>query len=74
MVQTVVQRAIWHEANPEKFNKEKLKSDIAEQVKESGGKQIPEQIENLTDNLWEEINLIKKESQKEMPEFKKPKV
>lgn len=73
-LQTVVQRAIWHEANPEKFNKEKLKSDIAEQVKESGGKQTPEQIENLTDNLWEDINLIKKESQKERPEFKKPKV
>lgn len=63
-LQTVIQRAIWYEANPEKFNKEKLKSDITEQVKETGGKQTPEQIENLSNNLWEDVNLTIKESQK----------
>lgn len=63
-LQTVIQRAIWYEANPEKFNKEKLKSDITEQVKESGGKQTPEQIETLSNNIWEDVNLTLKESQK----------
>ncbi|MFH1452473.1 MAG: hypothetical protein ABIH00_00655 [Armatimonadota bacterium] len=60
-LKTVVQRALWFDANPEKFNKEKLKEDIAKQVKESGGKQTPEQVENLTNNIWEDVDLTLKE-------------
>lgn len=62
--QTVIQRALWFEANPKKYNKENLKNDITEQVKTTGGKQTPEQIDNLVNNIWENVDLTLKESQK----------
>lgn len=60
--ETVIQRALWYNANPGTFNKERLKSDLEEQVKASGGKQTPEQVEKLTDNLWEDIDLTLKKA------------
>lgn len=63
-LQTVIQRAIWYEADPEKYNKESLHKEIVEQVEKTGGKQTPEQIEQLTNNLWEDVDLTLKESEK----------
>jgi hypothetical protein len=60
--ETVIQRALWYNAKPGTFNKERLKSDLEEQVKAGGGKQTPEQIEKLTDNLWEDIDLTLKKA------------
>jgi len=66
-LETVVQRALWFDANPEDFGKEKLQEDLTEQIEESGGKQTPEQIGELTEHLWEDIDLTLKESKNKEP-------
>lgn len=63
--ETVIQRAIWYTKKPEKFNKEKLWADIDLQVKNTGGKQTPEQVQQLSDNIWDDVNLTLKEGQSE---------
>ncbi len=65
-LQTVVQRAIWHQSAPQKYNKERLHQDLVAQVERSGGRQTPEQIQNLTDHLWDDIDLTIKEGQRSL--------
>jgi hypothetical protein len=57
--ETVIQRALWYQANPE-WNKERLKKDLVEQLAENG-KQLPEEkVEELTDNIWKDVDLTLK--------------
>lgn len=57
---TVIQRALWNLADPEGWGKERLKADLIKQVRDSGGQQTPEQIQQLTDHLWEDVDLTLK--------------
>ena len=61
-VRTVVQRSIWFARDPGTYNKDKLEQDLVEQVETTGGSQTEEEIQELTNNLWEDIDLTVKES------------
>ncbi|MCL5037497.1 MAG: hypothetical protein M1269_10355 [Chloroflexi bacterium] len=63
----MIQRSLWYESEPEKYDKEKLHQDITEQAKNTGGKQTPEQVDRLTENLWSDISLTLKDSRKNRP-------
>lgn len=61
---TVIQRALWYVADPQGWGKERLHADLVKQVRESGGKQTPEQVQKLTDHLWQDVDLTLKSSRK----------
>jgi hypothetical protein len=61
-VRTVVQRSIWFAREPDTYNKNKLEQDLVGQVETTGGAQTEEEIQGLTNNLWEDIDLTVKES------------
>jgi hypothetical protein len=52
---TVVQRALWCDANPE-WNKERLKEDLKKQLVESGH-EVPEE---KLDDIWSDVDLTLK--------------
>ena len=60
--ETAIQRAIWNYADPAGYDKDKLFSDLKEQVQATGGKQTDKQINQLTDNVWKDVELILKQS------------
>lgn len=59
---TIIQWFIWELM--ENFNPDDGKAKIEEQVKETGGTQTPEQIDELNKNIWAGIDLVKKEVHK----------
>lgn len=64
---TVIQRALWHRANPKSFGKQRLHEDLTRQVADSGGRQTPEQIQQLTDHLWDDVDLTLKQGKASPP-------
>ena len=60
---TVIQRSLWCQADPT-WNKERLQQDLEEQVKSSGGQQTPEQVQQLTNHLWDDVDLTLKAAKK----------
>ncbi|MCA9791079.1 MAG: hypothetical protein KC910_04760 [Candidatus Eremiobacteraeota bacterium] len=57
-LETVIQRAIWTIQNPTKHTRQQLLDDILAQVKATDGKQTQEQVEELTDHLWQDIQKV----------------
>lgn len=56
---TLIQWLTWNIM--EDFNPEDGKRKIEEQVRKTGGRQTPEQIQQLNENIWAGIDLVKKE-------------
>lgn len=54
----MIQRAIWTSQNPTKHTRQQLLDDILAQVKATDGKQTREQVEDLTDHLWQDIQKV----------------
>ncbi len=52
---TVVQRAIWSTAAPDAFNQERLGRDITAQVNATGGPQSEDEIDEVTEVVWNDI-------------------
>ena len=55
---TITQWTIWNII--ENFNREDGKLKIEKQVLEAGGEQTPEQITQLNENIWNNVDLVKK--------------
>ena len=62
-LETMIQWLIW--SILENFDKEDGEQRITEQVEQSGGVQTPEQIQQLNENIWGGINLVKKKTRQE---------
>ncbi|MBT9586260.1 hypothetical protein IV102_23160 [bacterium] len=63
---TVIQRALWFQADPA-WNKARLQQDLQQQVEKSGGGQTPEQVQKLTDHLWDDVDLTIKSAKRGSP-------
>lgn len=60
-LKTVTAWAIWYSATRNKadgWNKIRLISEITKQITEEGAKKTPEEIQVLTDNIWDDVNNI----------------
>lgn len=57
--ETITQWTIWNVL--EGFSVEDGEKKITEQVEEAGGTQTPEQIQELNENIWGNVNLVKKQ-------------
>jgi hypothetical protein len=56
---TVIQRAIWCDANPE-WNKERLKEDLKKQLAEAGHEVPEEALDEKVDDIWSDVDLTLK--------------
>ncbi len=56
---TVIQRSVWTVCDG--HDRTKLQQDIQTQVRKSGGTQSDEQIKELADNLWADVDLVTKD-------------
>lgn len=55
---TVIQRSVWTVCDG--HNRQKIYEDIQSQVKQTGGNQTDEQVQQLSDNLWADVDLVTK--------------
>lgn len=54
----VLQRALWFDAAPEGFAKDRLQQDVAAQLEVSGGTQDEEEAEKLAEDLWADLSSV----------------
>ena len=57
-LRTVTQRAIWFVNDAVNFGKPKLEQDIAAQVEATDGSQTEEEIQDLANSLWDDVNRV----------------
>ena len=55
---SVIQRSVWTVCDG--HDRQKIYEDIRSQVKQTGGSQTDEQVQQLSDNLWADVDLVTK--------------
>ena len=65
--ETVIQRALWYEASkdqPKPYDREKLQTDLTQQLKDAGKSPDPEQVKEASNSLWSDVDLTLKKARR----------
>ncbi len=57
-LQTVIQRALWHWRMPERFDVQRLRADLLQQVERGEIPVTSQQIDDLVDHLWLDVERV----------------